>query len=163
MNFKQMLHSKGSGYLWWPLSSRIISGHLKSVCGNVLPQVQYLAAIYLYLFKYEIFLASPLVWSVPFTGWMQSVSASLTFTFLPRKKEPGCKSSQHVVFEYPRPTKFSPWLITSSNYDFTLVHTPELPCCAKCVHLCIRVGVCRHGHGRRWRHFVFLRVGEHVL
>jgi len=61
------------------------------------PQVQYVAAIYLYLFDYDTFLASPLIWSVPFTGWMQSVSASLTFTFLPRKKEPGCKKIVTLV------------------------------------------------------------------
>jgi hypothetical protein len=47
------------------------------------------ATVYLFLFDYPTLLKSPLTWSLPLTGWIQSVSASLTFKFLPKKKEPG--------------------------------------------------------------------------
>ena len=51
--------------------------------------VQYFWALGLYVLDYERFLASPLVWSMPLTGVLQSTTAIHTFTFLPRKKEPG--------------------------------------------------------------------------
>lgn len=51
--------------------------------------IQFAAEVYLYLFDYPAYLASPLVWSVPLNGFLQSVNAALTFTFLPRKEDPG--------------------------------------------------------------------------
>jgi hypothetical protein len=51
--------------------------------------IQYFWLIYLYVTDYPSFLRSPFLWSMPLTGWIQSVSASLTFTFLPKKKEAG--------------------------------------------------------------------------
>lgn len=51
--------------------------------------VQWTAAVVLYLFAYETFLNSMLVWSVPITGLIQSITAALTFTFMPRKVDPG--------------------------------------------------------------------------
>mmetsp|Transcript_42828 Transcript_42828/g.86606 ORF Transcript_42828/g.86606 Transcript_42828/m.86606 type:complete len:390 (+) Transcript_42828:178-1347(+) len=57
--------------------------------GGFLFICQYAATVYLFLFDYPALLESPLTWSLPLTGWIQSVSASLTFTFLPKKKEPG--------------------------------------------------------------------------
>lgn len=58
--------------------------------GGFLFLVQYFYSIYLYLFSYDKFATTaPFVWSMPLNGWIQAVSASLTFTFLPRKKEPG--------------------------------------------------------------------------
>lgn len=50
---------------------------------------QYFYAIFLYTTSYDEFLRSPLTWSVALTGWIQAVSASLTFRFLPKKKEAG--------------------------------------------------------------------------
>jgi len=57
--------------------------------GGFLFICQYAATVYLFLFDYSTLLKSPLTWSLPLTGWIQSVSASLTFKFLPKKKEPG--------------------------------------------------------------------------
>ena len=51
--------------------------------------VQYFWALGLYMLDYPAFLASPLIWSMPCTGVLQAVTAIYTFTFLPRKKEPG--------------------------------------------------------------------------
>jgi len=51
--------------------------------------VQYLAAIYLYIFRYESYLNSMFVWSVPLNGLVQSVNAALTFKFLPKREDSG--------------------------------------------------------------------------
>ncbi|CAD7954388.1 unnamed protein product [Amoebophrya sp. A120] len=51
--------------------------------------VQYAAEVYLYFTDYEKFKSSILVWSVPLTGFVQSLNAALTFRFLPRKEDPG--------------------------------------------------------------------------
>lgn len=51
--------------------------------------VQFFLAAYLYVFDYERYLRSVLVWSLPLTGLCQSINAALTFTFLPRKEDPG--------------------------------------------------------------------------
>merc|ERR1719401_376499 len=51
--------------------------------------LQYPAAVYLYLTNFEGYLGSPFVWSLPLTGLTQSINAALTFTFLPRKADPG--------------------------------------------------------------------------
>lgn len=51
--------------------------------------LQYAAAAYLYFTSYERYLDSPFVWSLPLTGVTQSINAALTFTFLPRKEDPG--------------------------------------------------------------------------
>jgi len=51
--------------------------------------IQYAAAVYLYLADYDRYLDSPFVWSLPLTGLTQSIIAAFTFTFLPRKEDPG--------------------------------------------------------------------------
>jgi hypothetical protein len=51
--------------------------------------LQYFWLIYLYVMDYPAFLESPFLITMPLTGWLQAVSASLTFKFLPRKKEAG--------------------------------------------------------------------------
>ena len=51
--------------------------------------IQWTLAIVLYLFMYDVFLHSPLVWTVPITGLIQSIIAAYTFTFMPRKIDPG--------------------------------------------------------------------------
>merc|ERR1719210_2136021 len=51
--------------------------------------LQYAATVYLYLTDYPKWLQTPLVWSVPLTGVLQSVNAAVFFTFLPRREDPG--------------------------------------------------------------------------
>lgn len=47
--------------------------------------LQYALAFAWYFADYEGFRASPLIWSLPLTGVLQSVTAIYTFTFLPKK------------------------------------------------------------------------------
>jgi len=49
--------------------------------------VQWVAALYLYFADYEYFYNSILVWSLPLNGFVQSVIATMTFTFLPKKQQ----------------------------------------------------------------------------
>src|SRR3990167_4137323 len=51
--------------------------------------IQWTLALSLYFLDYETFIQSPLVWTVPVSGVIQSVTAIYTFTFLPRKADPG--------------------------------------------------------------------------
>jgi hypothetical protein len=51
--------------------------------------IQYSVATYLYFANYDYFINSFLIWSLPLTGLLQSINASLTFTFLPKKADPG--------------------------------------------------------------------------
>lgn len=51
--------------------------------------VQYAIAVPMYLFNYSRYLNSPLVWSVPLNGVLQSLNAAVTFTFLPKTDVPG--------------------------------------------------------------------------
>ena len=51
--------------------------------------IQYALAFYLYFKDYDAFLKSPLVWSLPLNGVIQSVTAIYTFTFLPKKTKGG--------------------------------------------------------------------------
>ncbi|CAF0898265.1 unnamed protein product [Didymodactylos carnosus] len=48
--------------------------------------VQYAMALYLYFKNYELFKNSCLIWSLPLTGLLQSITAIFTFTFLPKNK-----------------------------------------------------------------------------
>ena len=57
--------------------------------GGLLFLVQYVISVPLYLYDYPRWLASPLPWSVPLTGFLQSVNAARTFTFLPKRADPG--------------------------------------------------------------------------
>ena len=62
---------------------------------------QYFVVVYLYLFKYEKFLRSPLLVTLPLTGLMQSINAALTFTFLPKKEDSGFAAvSDKAVLSY---------------------------------------------------------------
>jgi hypothetical protein len=57
--------------------------------------IQYAFAVYLYFSNYEYFLNSILIWSLPLTGVLQSINASLTFTFLPKQQaDPGYYSDK---------------------------------------------------------------------
>lgn len=51
--------------------------------------VEFFAASWYYAFDYKFFLTTPLVWSVGFTGWAQSITAAFTFTFMPNIEDPG--------------------------------------------------------------------------
>ena len=52
--------------------------------------IQWVAAIVLYFYDYEYFYNSVLIWSLPLSGLVQSIGATLTFTFLPtRQSDPG--------------------------------------------------------------------------
>lgn len=51
--------------------------------------LEFLAAAWYYAFDYKFFLTTPLVWSVGFTGWAQSITAAFTFTFMPNIEDPG--------------------------------------------------------------------------
>lgn len=51
--------------------------------------LQFFAAFYLYIFNYEHYLKTPLVWTLGMTGFLQSVTASCTFTFMPNIADPG--------------------------------------------------------------------------
>ncbi|KAJ3314722.1 hypothetical protein HDV04_005728 [Boothiomyces sp. JEL0838] len=63
--------------------------------------LQYAAAFALYFYDYDMFRASPLVWSLPLTGVIQSITAIYTFTFLPKKtKDPGYFSDKYTM-NYP--------------------------------------------------------------
>lgn len=49
--------------------------------------IQFALAFFLYFYNFEMFYNSPLIWSLPFTGFMQSIVAASTFTFLPKKQD----------------------------------------------------------------------------
>eukprot|EP00929_Paragymnodinium_shiwhaense_P102082 TRINITY_DN6527_c0_g1_i3.p1 TRINITY_DN6527_c0_g1~~TRINITY_DN6527_c0_g1_i3.p1 ORF type:complete len:352 (-),score=32.08 TRINITY_DN6527_c0_g1_i3:480-1535(-) len=51
--------------------------------------IQFIPAVYLYIFDYERYLNSPFVWSLPLNGLLQSINAALTFTFLPKRADSG--------------------------------------------------------------------------
>mmetsp|Transcript_70021 Transcript_70021/g.226532 ORF Transcript_70021/g.226532 Transcript_70021/m.226532 type:complete len:353 (-) Transcript_70021:44-1102(-) len=51
--------------------------------------LQYIASVYLFLSQYKRWLRSPLVWTCPLTGLLQSINAALTFKFLPKTRIPG--------------------------------------------------------------------------
>ena len=63
--------------------------------------VQYCISTYLFLNHYEYWLNSPFVFAVPLTSVIQSINAALTFTFLPRKEDPGFAAvSDKAVLSY---------------------------------------------------------------
>ena len=49
--------------------------------------LQFAASFFLYFYDYKLYYDSPLTWSLPLTGFSQSIVASLTFTFLPKRQE----------------------------------------------------------------------------
>lgn len=52
--------------------------------------IQFFSALYFYYHDYNYFYHSFLIWSLPLTGFLQSIIASLTFTFLPKfQSDPG--------------------------------------------------------------------------
>eukprot|EP00494_Astrolonche_serrata_P027997 UN28262 len=51
--------------------------------------VQFCLAVYLYTTNFDRYLQSYLTFSLAMTGWLQSVNASLTFTFMPSSIVPG--------------------------------------------------------------------------
>ncbi|CAF0797154.1 unnamed protein product [Didymodactylos carnosus] len=63
--------------------------------------IQYALAFYLYFKNYEIFKNSFLIWSLPLTGLIQSITAIYTFTFLSKTKvDPGYYSDRGTL-SYP--------------------------------------------------------------
>lgn len=64
--------------------------------------LQYAAAFFLYFWSYPKYLSSGLVWTLPLTGFLQSVIAAQTFTFLPkgRNNDPGYYSDKSTL-SYP--------------------------------------------------------------
>lgn len=63
--------------------------------------IQYALAFLLYFYDFSMFLNSPLIWTLPLNGVLQSVTAIYTFTFLPkRSKDPGYFSDKHTM-NYP--------------------------------------------------------------
>ncbi|CAK9008786.1 unnamed protein product [Durusdinium trenchii] len=51
--------------------------------------LQFFAAIFWYVWDYQHYLRTPLVWSLGLTGLLQAITASLTFTFMPKVADPG--------------------------------------------------------------------------
>ena len=63
--------------------------------------IQWAIALPLYFYDFELFRKSPLVWSLPLTGLLQSITAIYTFTFLPKlQKDPGYYSDKSTM-TYP--------------------------------------------------------------
>lgn len=63
--------------------------------------LQWAVALPLYFYNFEMFRKSPLVWSLPLTGLLQSITAIYTFTFLPKlQKDPGYYSDKSTM-TYP--------------------------------------------------------------
>jgi len=62
--------------------------------------IQYAWCIYLYFSDYNAFSKSPLIWSVPLTGVIQSIVAVYTFTFLPKKAVDGGYFGDKGVLSY---------------------------------------------------------------
>jgi len=51
--------------------------------------IQYAVSVYLFNTNYKKWLTMPLSWTVPLNGLLQSINAALSFTFLPKREEPG--------------------------------------------------------------------------
>lgn len=49
--------------------------------------IQFTLALFLYFYDYDYFYSSPLIWSLPLSGFVQSIIASCTFTFLPKMQD----------------------------------------------------------------------------
>lgn len=58
---------------------------------------QYAWAWYLYATDYAAFMRSPLPWSLPLNGVLQSLTATYYFSFLPRKADPGYYSDKSAL------------------------------------------------------------------
>ena len=59
--------------------------------------IQFTLATYLYITNYDYFINSFLIWSLPLNGILQAINASLTFTFLPKKADPGYYSDKSAM------------------------------------------------------------------
>lgn len=60
--------------------------------------IQFFLSCFLYVVNYRAFTQSVLWWSLPLTGLIQSISASATFTFLPKKQlDPGYYSDKSTL------------------------------------------------------------------
>jgi len=60
--------------------------------------IQWTASLYLYFYDYFLYYNSILVWSLPLCGFIQSIGATLTFTFLPKKQtDPGYYSDKSTL------------------------------------------------------------------
>jgi len=86
--------------------------------------IQYAWTIYLYFSDYNAFSKSPLVWSLPLTGVIQSIVAVYTFTFLPKKAiDPGYFGDKGVLsYNFIKENVFFeilllfPWLYYSDRF-----------------------------------------------
>jgi hypothetical protein len=107
--------------------------------------IQYFLAFYLYFKNYDLFKSSFLVWSLPLTGVIQSITAIYTFTFLSRtKRDPGYYTDRGTL-SYPfiiensffssillfqwlyYSDKFYPLFSSSIIIDNLLVFLPYIP------------------------------------
>jgi hypothetical protein len=70
--------------------------------------LQYIAAISLYFYDYEMFLRSPLIVTLPLTGICQTLTAIYTFTFLPKSEiDPGYYSdSKSITYQFIKENLF---------------------------------------------------------
>jgi hypothetical protein len=59
--------------------------------------VQWFMSLYYYLFEYEAYINSSLVWSLPLNGVIQSLTATYYFSFLPKKADPGYYSDKSAL------------------------------------------------------------------
>ncbi|CAF0913100.1 unnamed protein product [Rotaria sordida] len=63
--------------------------------------LQYFFAFYLFFKNYDLFKSSFLIWSLPLTGFVQSLTAIYTFTFLSRTKRDAGYYSDRGTLSYP--------------------------------------------------------------
>lgn len=59
--------------------------------------LQWFSALYLYFADYDYFIKSPLIWSLPLNGVIQSLTATYYFSFLPKKVDPGYYSDRSAL------------------------------------------------------------------
>ena len=76
--------------------------------------IQYMLTFYLYFKNYESFKDSILIWSLPLTGVIQSITAIVTFTFLSRTKRDAGYYSDRGTLSYP-------FIIENSFFCFDII------------------------------------------
>lgn len=91
---------------------------------------QYFASLYLMSTNYDLYVRTPLAWSLPLTGWLQAIIASFTFTFLPRGNDAQGYYSDKRTITYSfllENIYFSGLLLFQCLYVFTDVfdHVPR--------------------------------------
>ncbi len=59
--------------------------------------IQWFLTFYFYFFDNETYKKSPLWFTLPLNGWLQSLSAAYTFRFLPKQQDPGYYGDKSVL------------------------------------------------------------------